>query len=115
MTIIKEVQEIWDKLRLKNPLFPYRSCKFAAIEMHSVGFEIVQGKVIVEDYCGIGEIKELIHYWNFDRKKRLYIDITASQFNIHTKKSLPNILTWSKGEQEIYHILKENIEPFEVI
>jgi hypothetical protein len=113
MTINANIRQARDKLKLQHSLFPYRCCKFATREMHSRGYEIVQGKVAVEDYCGIGEKKELVHYWNFDAEKKLYIDITASQFNIHTKRELPEIHIFK--EDEMYSEIRKNLENYQVL
>lgn len=57
----------------------------------NVRYECQNGSKMVEEELGykqvfgvfkppIGHIKEYSHHWNYDKKRRLYLDITADQF-----------------------------------
>lgn len=117
MDINRDANEAIDKLKEILELFPYRCCKFAVKEMSERGYEIVQGIVKLDNYCGLGQFKERIHYWSFDPETQQNIDITASQLNIHLsdEKKLPYIAIWKDGQLEIYVTERTRFPPSRVI
>jgi hypothetical protein len=117
MALDEGVIQAYESLRANTPLFPHKLCKIAALIMHSKGYEIVQGKVKLDNYCCSGIHCEILHYWNYDPRSGLYFDITASQFNHHFHgKPLPDIPAWEEDNAPpIYKLCKRNISPYEVI
>ena len=117
MGLDEGVAKAYESLRAQNSLFPHRLCKIAALAMHSRGYEIVQGKVKLDNYGGIGIIIKLLHYWNYDPRSRLYFDITASQFNSKfIGEPLPDIAVWEEGHAPpIYEIQRKNVPCHEVL
>jgi len=117
MGLDKEVIQAYESLRADTSLFPFRLCKIAALIMHSKGYEVVQGKVKLDNYCGSGIRHDIPHYWNYDPKSGLYFDITASQFNHYFHGNpLPDVAFWEENKAPpIYELCKKNVSPYEVI
>ena len=116
MGLAEEVKATYDRLAEKISLFPYKCCMLAARAMHSLGYEIIEGSVELDNYCGSGEDYRIPHYWNYDPKSKSYFDITASQFNPMLKGSpLPEIAVWREDElTSMYKIFKRDISPYEM-
>ncbi|MBI2044787.1 hypothetical protein HYT23_01900 [Candidatus Pacearchaeota archaeon] len=114
MTLEQDAKEVREKLKfkLKEAGFPNKYCKFAVLEINKRGYEIIAGTVKVDNYCGMLDYYEWPHYWNFDRVTGMEFDITASQFNIHTKsRKFPEIAVWKPGENPAFSAVKRGISP----
>jgi hypothetical protein len=112
---LERIREIRDDLSSRIPEFPYQGCSRAALELHRQGLEIILGWVKLNNYCGMGQDKNIPHYWNYDPKTGRHVCITASQFNIHLNEKLPEILIWKENEDNsIYVVQQRNIDPREM-
>lgn len=98
MNCLEDAKEVYEELKKSNPLFPYRCCLAAAESLAQLEYQVVHGKVLVNNYCNLNIDKELDHFWNYDPTSGLFLDITASQFNIHLYQDdyLPDIYIWEK-------------------
>jgi hypothetical protein len=115
MPLEQDIEQVSKDLLTHCSLFPYRCCTFAVKEMYKKGYEIIAGFVRVDNYCGMGAIKELWHYWNKIPQTKISFDITSSQFNIHLRETFPKAMIWQNDEITKYIPLKEGISPDEVI
>ena len=84
----------------RNESFPHNLCKPAAGLMCTRGYDIIYGSVRVDRYCLMNLKMKLEHNWNFDPERNLFIDITASQFNMHLSpgRELQDIEIWEPGK-----------------
>ncbi len=117
ITLESDAKEIRRKLEDKYP-FPLNLCKPPVKSMHARGYQIVMGRVYVDNYCNMGQPDVIpLHYWIYDPCSKRYCDITASQFNIHLSpgKKLPEIYIWSEGEKTIYIEERRELSPYEVL
>lgn len=116
----RDAMAAWSHLTRQTDLFPQSICKFGAIALHHKGYPIVRGVVVLDDYCGLGNTKELTHFWNYDIFSRHFIDISASQFNSHqTLHTFSDILIWNSENPpqfaRIYSALKTGLQPEELL
>jgi hypothetical protein len=115
MGLEEDAEGVWTFFS-KDPLFPSKCCKFAALEMYKRGYEIVMGIVHVQpdNKCELGG--KNLHFWNYDPLSKRFVDITASQFNGYFRIPLSNIAIWTQGEAPPgYELIKRNISPYNVI
>lgn len=116
MGLEEDALNVAEEMRAKIPTFPSNCCKLAVIALHGRGYRIVRGRVVVDNYCGIGESREISHFWNYDPATGRSFDVTASQFNIHlSRKKTPEILFWVRGQQPTYIEEEVDIKPWHVI
>ncbi len=104
MKLKTDALTVWQELKEMNNLFPYRCCRIAASRMNELGYEIVRGVIRVSNYCGLGIKKELPHVWNYDKETKIFVDLTASQFNIHLPKleHMPDIYFWQENDIHLH-------------
>jgi hypothetical protein len=100
-------QDISDSLNILKEIdfFPDNCCKFAVTHLNNRGYNIKVGYVHLDDYCNLGIEKDILHFWNYDKKTGMNIDITAGQFNNHLSKDkkLQGINLWKDDSQnDIY-------------
>ena len=71
-----ELEEIRGALEATVKDFPYSSCVIAAYVVHdTLGLQPVSGM-----YAPTG-FSRFSHAWNYDQRRRLYIDLTQDQFS----------------------------------
>ncbi|MBN2459607.1 hypothetical protein JXB28_04955 [Candidatus Woesearchaeota archaeon] len=116
MALEEDAQSEYERLCALNPIFPNKFCKIAAIIMSWKGYKIIKGLVHLDNYCCSGKSLEVVHYWNYDPVSGREFDLTAEQFNHHTKgQPLPSVGIWHPEKRpSFYEEYGRDIAPHEV-
>jgi hypothetical protein len=116
MPLEKKAKKVYNELKSTYENFPNRLCKIAAMAMYEKGYGIIEGKVVLDDYCKSGKTVEIIHYWNYDLISGKEIDICSEQFNGQTKRlNLQKCATWFPKERPpFYKVLRKRLLPSQV-
>jgi hypothetical protein len=113
----EDAKKAYDDLSARNSCFPNKFCKIAAILMSWLGYNIIQGVVKLDNYCGSGKSLEMVHYWNYDSVSGREFDLTSEQFNIHIHGSpLPEVGIWHpESRPGFYQERRRSLNPYEII
>lgn len=116
MTLAKDGEEVYEMLKKRSWIFPYKQCGIAVSELAKKGYKIILGWVEFNEPLS-GEKTTIPHYWNYHPETLEELDITGSQFNINLEedKCRPKIGTWTPNQRpEIYREHKRDIDPRDV-